>query len=91
VAPALVTRAAALALRPGPHQPRHTAGIVRADVALRAYDQTDRHDTIYMTLTWDVSRTGARGGVRLTWDDETGWTYASSSRKGPGSALGAYS
>ncbi|WOT40577.1 DUF6292 family protein [Streptomyces coeruleorubidus] len=51
-------------------------GIVRADVALRTYHQTDRQDTIYMTLIWDVSRTGARGGGRLTWDDDTGWSYA---------------
>jgi hypothetical protein len=48
-------------------------GIARADVALRAYCQRDRHDTIHMTLAWDVSRTGARSGVRLTWEEETGW------------------
>ncbi|MCZ4607786.1 DUF6292 family protein [Streptomyces sp. Lzd4kr] len=53
-----------------------TLGIVRADVALRAYHQTNRQDTIYMILIWDVSRTGARGGVRLTWEEETGWAYA---------------
>jgi hypothetical protein len=51
-------------------------GIVRADVALRPYYEKDRRDTIYMILTWDVSRTGARGGARLSWDDETGWSYA---------------
>ncbi len=46
-------------------------GIVRADVALRAYHQTDRQDEIYMTLIWDVGlfpraggRSGAGGGVR---------------------------
>ena len=27
-------------------------------------------------LVWDVSRTGTRGGVRLTWEEETGWAYA---------------
>ncbi|MFJ8719658.1 DUF6292 family protein [Streptomyces violaceus] len=51
-------------------------GIVRADVALRADHQSDRHEKIYILLVWDVSRTGARGGVRLAWDDETGWSYA---------------
>jgi hypothetical protein len=51
-------------------------GIVRADVALRPYYEKGRRDRIYMTLTWDVSRTGARGGARLSWDDETGWSYA---------------
>ncbi|MEU5396072.1 hypothetical protein [Streptomyces tibetensis] len=51
-------------------------GIVRADVALRPHYEKDRRDTIYMILTWDVSRTGARGGARLSWDDETGWSYA---------------
>jgi hypothetical protein len=29
-----------------------------------------------MLLAWDASRSGARGGVRLTWDAETGWFYA---------------
>jgi hypothetical protein len=51
-------------------------GIVRADVALRPYHEPDRHESIYMHLIWDVSRTGARGGVRLSWDDDTGWSYA---------------
>ncbi|GGV90708.1 hypothetical protein GCM10010228_79640 [Streptomyces massasporeus] len=52
------------------------AGIVRADIALRPYYETDRRDTIYVLLVWDVSRTGAWGGLRLSWDDETGWSYA---------------
>lgn len=51
-------------------------GIVRADRTSRAYHQVDRRQTLYMTLIWDVSRTGARGGVRLHWDEETGWSYA---------------
>jgi hypothetical protein len=51
-------------------------GIVRADVALRPYHQPDRHEKIYPHLVWDVSRTRGRGGVRLAWDDETGWSYA---------------
>jgi hypothetical protein len=51
-------------------------GIVRVDSALRPYYETDRRDPIYALLVWDVSRTGARGGVRLSWDDETGWSYA---------------
>ncbi|MGV9503535.1 DUF6292 family protein [Streptomyces sp. NPDC003642] len=51
-------------------------GIVRADIALRPYRRTDGRDRAYMLLAWDVSRTGARGGVQLRWDDETGWSYA---------------
>ena len=50
-------------------------GIVRADIALRPYHRTDCRDRAYMLLAWDVSRTGARGGVQLRWDDETGWSY----------------
>jgi hypothetical protein len=37
--------------------------IVRADVVLRSHHQPGRHEKIYMLLVWDVSRTGARGGV----------------------------
>ncbi|MFE6520861.1 DUF6292 family protein [Streptomyces sp. NPDC057794] len=51
-------------------------GIVRADIALRPYHRTDCRDRAYMLLAWDVSRTGARGGVQLRWDDEAGWSYA---------------
>jgi hypothetical protein len=40
-------------------------GIVRADIDLRPYHEPDPHDRIHMPLIWDVSRTGARGGVRL--------------------------
>lgn len=32
-------------------------------------------ETMYMVLVWDVSRTGALGGVRLDWGEETGWAY----------------
>jgi hypothetical protein len=51
-------------------------GIVRADIALRPYHRTDCRDRVYALLAWDVSRIGARGGVQLKWDDETGWSYA---------------
>ncbi|MER5753825.1 hypothetical protein [Streptomyces sp. NPDC002088] len=33
-------------------------------------------ETMYMILVWEVSRTGGRGGLRLTWEEETGWAYA---------------
>ncbi len=38
--------------------------------AIRA-DCTGHHDglTMYMWLTWDVSRTGGRGGIRLHWKE----------------------
>jgi hypothetical protein len=29
-----------------------------------------------MHLVWDVGPTSGRGGVRLAWNDETGWSYA---------------
>ncbi|WP_456194994.1 hypothetical protein [Streptomyces sp. QTS137] len=35
-----------------------------------------------MILVRDVSRAGVPGGVRLTWEDETGWAYAK-----PGSGI----
>ncbi|MFC8095342.1 DUF6292 family protein [Streptomyces sp. NPDC057301] len=46
-------------------------GSVRADC-------TGRDDglTTYMWLTWDVSRTGGRGGIRLHWKERQGWFYA---------------
>jgi hypothetical protein len=53
-------------------------GIVRADVVLRPYHEPDRHETIYMRLVREVSRTGALGGVRPAWDNETGWPTPSS-------------
>lgn len=51
-------------------------GIVRADVALRPYHDTGGRDRIFILLIWDVSRTGGRVSVGLTWDDDTGWSYA---------------
>ncbi|MDQ1042130.1 DUF6292 family protein [Streptomyces sp. V4I2] len=30
----------------------------------------------YMRLTWDASRTSGRGGIRLHWEERTGWAYA---------------
>ncbi|MFM9709094.1 hypothetical protein [Streptomyces galilaeus] len=30
---------------------------------------------MYMVLVWNVSRTGALGGVRINWEEETGWSY----------------
>lgn len=30
--------------------------------------------SVCQVLTWDVSRTRARGGVTLTWHDKTGWS-----------------
>lgn len=46
-------------------------GSVRADC-------TGRDDGLatYMWLTWDVSRTGGRGGIRLHWQERRGWFYA---------------
>ncbi|MEU5116643.1 hypothetical protein AB0G64_34720 [Streptomyces longwoodensis] len=29
-----------------------------------------------MRLYWDAGRTGGHGGVRLAWEEETGWEYA---------------
>jgi hypothetical protein len=29
-----------------------------------------------MRLYWDASRTGGHGGVRLVWEEQTGWEYA---------------
>ncbi|GGV90757.1 hypothetical protein GCM10010228_79810 [Streptomyces massasporeus] len=51
-------------------------GIVRAGIALRPYYETDRRAAISGLLVWAVSSTGTRGGVRTSWDDETGWSYA---------------
>jgi hypothetical protein len=41
-------------------------------------DRTARNDglTTYMWLTWDVSRTGGHGGLRLHWTERQGWFYA---------------
>ncbi|GGW76830.1 DUF6292 family protein [Streptomyces galilaeus] len=47
-------------------------GIVRADRTGREHGET-----MYMVLVWDVSRTGVLGGVRLNWEEETGWRTAS--------------
>ncbi|GGM16378.1 hypothetical protein GCM10010129_70720 [Streptomyces fumigatiscleroticus] len=45
-------------------------GIVRVNCTAPRYGRT-----MYMILVWDVSRTGGRGGVRLNWEEETGWAY----------------
>ncbi|MFE9446509.1 hypothetical protein ACFYO2_48325 [Streptomyces sp. NPDC006602] len=31
---------------------------------------------MFLRLVWDVSRTGGLGGIRLYWEEETGWAYA---------------
>lgn len=36
----------------------------------------DRGLTTYMTLGWDASRAGGRGGIRLDWEERKGWYYA---------------
>ncbi|MEU9784719.1 hypothetical protein AB0H92_27780 [Streptomyces phaeochromogenes] len=46
-------------------------GAVCLDRAGRAHG-----DTMFMDLVWDVSRTAGPGGVRLQWDEDTGWSYA---------------
>ncbi|MDQ0906040.1 hypothetical protein QFZ22_002025 [Streptomyces canus] len=32
--------------------------------------------TMYTVMTWDVSRTGGRGGLQLHWQERKGWFYA---------------
>ncbi|MFM9700761.1 hypothetical protein [Streptomyces europaeiscabiei] len=39
-------------------------------------------ETMYMVFGWDVSRTVRPGGIRLTWAEETGWSYAFLGRLG---------
>ncbi|MFD5861705.1 DUF6292 family protein [Streptomyces chartreusis] len=46
-------------------------GSVRA-----SYTGRDQGLTSYMWLTWDVSRTGGSGGLRLHWTERQGWYYA---------------
>ncbi|MFJ2008607.1 DUF6292 family protein [Streptomyces chartreusis] len=46
-------------------------GSVRAN-----YTNRDQGLTSYMWLTWDVSRTGGSGGLRLHWTERQGWYYA---------------
>ncbi|MFE6946052.1 DUF6292 family protein [Streptomyces chartreusis] len=46
-------------------------GSVRA-----SYTGREQGLTSYMWLTWDVSRTGGRGGLRLHWTERQGWYYA---------------
>lgn len=33
-------------------------------------------ERMFLVLVWDVSRTAGPGGLRLHWEEETGWTYA---------------
>ncbi|MEU6070662.1 hypothetical protein ABZ864_41035 [Streptomyces sp. NPDC047082] len=30
---------------------------------------------MYLVLLWDVSRTPGSAGIRLHWDEDTGWAY----------------
>ncbi|WP_406257357.1 DUF6292 family protein [Streptomyces chartreusis] len=46
-------------------------GSVRA-----SYTSREQGLTSYMWLTWDVSRTGGPGGLRLHWTERQGWYYA---------------
>ncbi|KOU76289.1 hypothetical protein ADK57_05130 [Streptomyces sp. MMG1533] len=46
-------------------------GTVRADC-----HGLERGFSSYMRLTWDASRTSGRGGIRLHWEERTGWAYA---------------
>ncbi|MFD5017147.1 DUF6292 family protein [Streptomyces chartreusis] len=46
-------------------------GSVRA-----SYTSREKGLTSYMWLTWDVSRTGGSGGIRLHWTERQGWYYA---------------
>lgn len=41
-------------------------------------DRTRPHSDVplYLVLTWDIGRTTSGHGLRLRWDDETGWAYA---------------
>lgn len=36
----------------------------------------EQRRTMYLLLAWDISRTADMGGLRFTWDEETGWSYA---------------
>ncbi|WP_060886832.1 DUF6292 family protein [Streptomyces caniscabiei] len=36
----------------------------------------DHGERMYLVFAWDVSRTVRPGGIRLTWREETGWSYA---------------
>ncbi|MEU3342434.1 DUF6292 family protein [Streptomyces sp. NPDC006668] len=46
-------------------------GSVRAD---RTYPPGG--DTMYLVLVWDISRTTGPGGLRLRWEEDTGWSHA---------------
>ncbi|MFD9138504.1 hypothetical protein ACFVZA_40145 [Streptomyces bottropensis] len=39
-------------------------------------------ERMYLVLGWDVSRTVRPGGIRLTWQEETGWAYAFLGQRG---------
>ncbi|WP_055712060.1 DUF6292 family protein [Streptomyces torulosus] len=45
-------------------------------------------ETMYIVFGWDVSRTVRPGGIRLTWQEETGWSYAFLGRLGRVSPCG---
>jgi hypothetical protein len=46
-------------------------GTVRAN-----HTSLERGMTMYTVMTWDVSRTGGRGGLQLHWLERKGWFYA---------------
>ncbi|RSN90110.1 hypothetical protein DMH26_28550 [Streptomyces sp. WAC 05379] len=46
-------------------------GTVRAS---RTYGQ--HGNTMYLVLVWDISRTAGGVGLRLRWEEDTGWAYA---------------
>ncbi|MFF4734233.1 hypothetical protein ACFY3M_55790 [Streptomyces mirabilis] len=45
-------------------------GIVRLNLGTRPGER------MRIRLSWDVSRCAGPGGIRLLWDEETGWAYA---------------
>ncbi|MGW1364507.1 DUF6292 family protein [Streptomyces chartreusis] len=70
-----------------PHGLPHWPYVTAVDEALTArsippgsvrasYTSRDHGLTPYMWLTWDVSRTGGNGGLRLHWTERHGWYYA---------------
>ncbi|MEU6071376.1 DUF6292 family protein [Streptomyces sp. NPDC047082] len=46
-------------------------GTVRIECTGREYGER-----MYLVLVWDVSRTAGSAGIRLHWDEDTGWAYA---------------
>ncbi|MEU8868239.1 DUF6292 family protein [Streptomyces umbrinus] len=46
-------------------------GSVRVERAFHPHEVT-----MYLVLDWDVSRCAGLGGIRLSWQDDTGWSHA---------------